>query len=109
VSLTLPLRTDLEHYDFSVELDGASYFIEVRYNSRNDSHYLSISDVEGVPLLIGRRVVIDFPLTRRFKNRALPAGEFMAVDTSGQGRDPGAGELGGRVQILYATAAEMGG
>lgn len=107
--LTIPLRTDLAHYEFQIELEGESFVFELRWNERDGAWALSISDADGNPLLSGRRVVLGTPLL--FRKRAvsptLPPGELIAEDTSGTGIEPGIGDLGGRVQLRYLLASEL--
>lgn len=105
--LTIPLRTDITHYSFQVELDGATYGFELRWNERAEGWFLSLFDVEGEPLVSSRRVVLDMPMLARQRVEGLPPGQLIATDTAGTGAEPGLTELGGRVQLLYFDEAEF--
>lgn len=107
--LQLPLRTDLPHYSFSMELDGVAFVLEWRWNARAGFWFFSLLDAEGTPLVVGRKVVPDFPLLARFRDPRLPRGLLMVQDTTGKGTPPGVNELGSRVVVLYADVAELRG
>jgi hypothetical protein len=103
----LPLRTDLPHYLFSVELEGRTYTVELRWNERAAGWFLSLLTADEVPIVQGRRVVVGFPLLARTRDFRLPPGELEAIDTTGSGRDPGLTELGARVQLMYTDSADL--
>lgn len=105
--LDLPCRTDLPHYQFEAELDGTNYQLEFRWNDRAAAWFLEVRDSSGTPLLSGRRVCLNSFTLRRFRGLGLPPGELLCYDTSGTNTDPGLNDLGGRVRLLYFTAAEM--
>lgn len=106
-AFTLPLRTDdVAHYEFSTDLDGRVYVFEFRWNHRDGAWYMAIRTEQGEPL-ISRKVVVGFPLTSRSRDVRLFPGEIIAVDTSGEKSDPGLGELGNRVQILYFERSDL--
>ncbi len=102
----IPLPSGLPHFSLQVELDGTTFTLEFRWNSRDGAWYMNLEDAEGTHILSGIKVVADWPLGARFQVAGLPAGQLSAVDTSGAGLDPGFTDLGTRVQILYLTAAE---
>ncbi len=104
----LPLRTDLPHYTFNTELDGVQYGFELQWNARDSAWLMSISMVDGTPLLSGIRVTGDSYLAWRFKDSRLPPGLLVSQDTTGKHADPGLTDLGKRVQVLYYDAATVG-
>ena len=107
MSLTIPLRNDLPRYNFQIELDGTTFGLEMAWNFRGEYWSMSIFDADGVALLYGVRLVVDFLLASRFRDSRLPAGNFQAMDTSGEQRDPGFNDLGSRVLLLYFAAGEL--
>lgn len=106
MAIVLPARTDLPHFDFEIELDAVTYGIELRWNARAAAWMLTVSDVNGVVLLAGRRVVVGFPFLARFVDPRLPKGRFVAVDTAGQDGEAGLADLGARVKLVYVAAGE---
>ncbi len=107
MSLTLPLRSDLEDYDLQVTLDGVLFTLRFRWNRREQCWYMDVGGENGRPILASIKVVIDYPLGARSRNALMPAGMFVAVDTTSQRLDPGLNDLGVRVLLLYFEVAEL--
>lgn len=105
--VTLPVRSDYPHYDFSVELDSRTYVLEFRWNERDGGWYLSISADDGEVLLSARKVTVDWPLTAQVRHVKMFKGELFAVDTTGQGKDPLEDDFGKRVVLLYVSPDEL--
>lgn len=105
--IDLPIIQEGPHFRFVTELEGLAYSFEFRWNDREEAWFLTVGDGEGNPLAAGVRVVVNFPLLNRFRNPALPPGFLIAVDTEATERDPGFEDLGRRVVLTYATAAEL--
>ncbi len=105
--INLPTRTDAARYSFDIELDAVTFHFEMEWNDRNNSWYMSISDASGVPLLSGRRVSIGYPLINIYRDPRLPAGMIEAIDTSSTDTEPGAGDLGDRVKLVYTPFADL--
>lgn len=115
MSVTLSLRPDLDAYTERVTLDGVEYDLTFNWNERDSQHYLSIfaSDspfqadgsrtaiVPGLPVLVNTALLLNLP------GRDRPAGELLAIDTSGQDIEAGRGELGERVIIIYTPVSEL--
>lgn len=106
MALRIPLQPGLPHYTIQAELDGTTFTFEFRWNARAAAWFMHLQDAEGVHLVSGVRVVVNWPLVSRYKGEELPAGTLMAIDTSGELEDPGLTDLGARVQLVYLTAAE---
>jgi hypothetical protein len=104
---TIPIRNDVEHHEFQVELDGVLFTLEFRWNARAEGWFASLFDGEGEELARGMRVVVDLPLFARMKDERWPAGFLFVQDTTGRHRDPGRYELGSSAVLLYADAAEV--
>lgn len=103
----MPSRQDETHFSYQTELDGKTYGFEFMWNSRAGYWFMSITDKDGNPLLMGRKLVLNWPLTGRFRNNALPPGAFVLFDTSGRDVEPNEKELGTRCQLVYHEAAEL--
>jgi hypothetical protein len=106
-TIVLPTSTDETHYTFEISLEGVPFLFEFYWNARDASWVMSISDVAGTPLLMGRKVTLGTLLLTRFRNPALPLGELQAVDTSGANVEAQVNDLGTRVQLLYFESADI--
>ncbi len=93
-----------------VNLDGSAFLLDFNWNGRGGAWFISLSDAEGVPLVMSRKVVTDRPLFGRFKfQEGMPKGEVYALDPSGQIAYAGYTELGTAVELFYFDAAELAG
>lgn len=76
-------------YKQTTSLNGTTYGLVFRYNTRLGVWCLDINNaaeqpiVQGIPLLTGR------PLIGQYPELALPNGELLVVDNTGQGTNPG--------------------
>jgi len=94
-------------FDLQVTLDDATYTLEFRWNVRLGAWFMSILDEQGTTqIMSGIRLVANWLLSP-YTIGNLPPGAFVAWDTSGQGLDPGLGDLGSRVKLIYITQAEL--
>ena len=89
-------------------LDGVTYTLAYRWNDTDGHWYLQVLDEPGQVLLAGDcRVVADWPLYSAHTART-PPGFLIVLDTTGQQQDPGLADLGGRHQLFYVLASEVG-
>lgn len=107
MSQTIPLRSDLPHFDMQVTLDGVIYTLEFRWNRREGFWYMSLLHEDGTPLVLSMKFVIDHPFACRCRDSRRPPGALIAVDTSTQHRDPGLSDLGSRVLLVYFEKSEL--
>lgn len=114
----VPSTPTLPFLDVVVALDGVNYTLQLRWNTRatrtlldgteeEGAWFLTILDEPGNTIIRGDvKLVADWPLYRVTADRE-PPGLLMAIDTSGQGIDPGFDDIGRRVVIDYITEAEL--
>lgn len=103
----MPLRTDVSHYSFEIELDSRLFGFEFRWNTRDAAWFINVFDGDGVLLRAGIKVVLGLPLMARAVSPDFPSGELLAVDTTDSGVEAGLSDLGARVQLLYVEAADL--
>jgi len=107
MSVLIPCRPDLSHYDMQVVLSNITYTLEFRWNTREGYWYMDIKDETEDPILAGIKVVIEWPLGIRTVDSRRPPGVFFAIDTTNQQRDPGVNDLGDRVKLVYFDESEL--
>lgn len=105
--LTVPVAADLEYQALTVLLDSVEYVVELRWNARAAAWIFSLSTADGVRLVGGRRCAVGAPLLVRSADARLPLGELVAIDTSGRDVEPGLGDLGRRVELVYLSPADL--
>jgi hypothetical protein len=103
----IPTRSDIPHYDMRVTLDGTEYYLELRYNTRDEHWFLALYDSAMDVIAAGVRVVVGFPLLFRCQDARRPPGMLLAVSSAEVEGDPGETDLGGVVQLYYIDAADL--
>lgn len=103
----IPLQNDLPFYTQQVELDGATYGLEVSWNFREEAWFLSLFDAQSNPIAVGSKAVVGFPLFSRCRDERKPQGVFTLQDTTGSQTDPAFVDLGARVQLYYFSKGEL--
>jgi len=65
--IELPLFDDA-NYEYSTALQGTSYILEFYYVERAEGYFISLYDAERNPIILGERLVPNYPM---FKDYAL--------------------------------------
>lgn len=104
---TIPVEQGLAYYEFEVELDGVQFRLEFRYVDRDDAWYLSIYDVDGIPLRMGLRVVPQWPLLQLWADENRPGGEMISLSQGGVTSTPTLDQLGSDAVLVYMDEAEV--
>ena len=96
-------------YTQRVRLDGSDYVLKLDWSLREQRFYLSIFDLDNVPIKVGFKVVPNWPILRRHKTARLPPGELFAFDLSDleSPPPPTLEDFGTRVQLYYYTLEEL--
>lgn len=105
--LLIPLRSDLPAFTTQVQLEGTTYTLSFRWNTRGQAWFMVVLNDEADTVLVGEtRCVVGFPINAYLTGRQ-PPGVFVFDDTSRQGKDPGLTDLGGRVQLVYLPSTAL--
>ena len=101
----IPTTVESPAYEQQSELDGELYTLELLWNERDAAWYLSVGDIAGALIASGIKLVPNWPLLRKVVDARRPAGEIMALDTTGEGltRD----NLGSAVRLIYIDAESV--
>ena len=105
-TLLIPTSTTESQYSQTTTLEGRDYDLSFTWIEREDRWYLDIAS-GGETLLAGLKLVADWPLLRLQASELLPPGELVALDMTGEGRDPGLRELGERVKLFYIESEDL--
>lgn len=101
----MPVRSDIPAYKFQIDLEGTLYTFTFRYNSRMSRWIMDIADENETTILLGVPVLTEFSLIERFKDDRLPPGAFLALDESGNQKQPAREDLGNDVKLFYIESA----
>jgi hypothetical protein len=86
---------------FRVALDGATWPIRWLWNQRDRAWTFSMWDPDGVPLLLGVRVVADANLLAWADATRRPTYPIVVCDPSGKGGEPSLETLGSQHKVVY--------
>jgi hypothetical protein len=104
----IPTSTTESHYSQIVKLDGSDFILDFDWNQREGKWYLSVSTASDGMIQGPVKVVADWPLIYPRKDPPLPPGSLVAIDTTGEGLDPGLSDFGTRVRLVYLDSEEIG-
>jgi len=103
--LEIPVRADFNSYSFLIDLDGSTYQLTFSLNGRANRWSMNIADAEGNPLVEGIRLLNDIILNAQFVNDALPPGDFLIIDVTGEDKVPNKDNLGDDLRLVYSEAS----
>jgi len=109
--LTIPMQSGpaVPPQILRVVLDGTPFQLYFRWNARAAMWRLDISDDAGDVLAAGLAVRnAGLPVNGcKFGQTNMPQGLLLAIAGTAKGTDADNGELGARVQVVYAEAADV--
>jgi len=102
--IELPLRNDVDSFEYRINLDGSTYTLSFAWNTRDERWFIYLrtgarEDIAFSPLLL------NADLWSRFKLSAAPQGVMFLMDPSLQPHECGRYELGSRCKLLYSEAS----
>lgn len=107
-TFAIPTSTELSDYTETIELDGATFTLRFRWNTRMEAWLVDIFDASGAVIVYGRRCTVDSLLVGQLHHLAeTPLGEIVTFDTTHRHVDPKLNDFGDRVLLLYFEAAEL--
>ena len=97
----LPVSDTLTNYELEISLDGVSYRIRLKFNSRSEAWFLDLFDANGERLRSGIRVVSDWSLLRLFQGEGRPEGDLLTLSSQSSISAPDEDQLGAEVLLTY--------
>ena len=105
--LTMPLTEDYPWYSFPCTLEGATYMFEMAFNTRANRWYMTLGDAIGSTLVAGVPILIERDILASYRHLAIPPGNFVALDNSGQNQEPSLGSFLLDHVLLYVEAGTL--
>jgi hypothetical protein len=108
--VNIPLFPDVASgFIQKIELGGIFYSIRIRWNTRSESWFLHVFDADDNPLITGKRLVPNYPLTDIHSDRF--KGELIVLDKQNDLTDADItyDNLGTRFLLIYLTEEEADG
>lgn len=102
---TLPIP-NLPNWIMDIQLGANAYTLRGLWNESYQSWTLSIATIDGVPLISGMRLVLNWPLLLASSDERLPSGELIVVDPARrQKTDPGRNDFEpNRLRLVFVEA-----
>lgn len=103
----VPLLPSIPNYRAGLTIGTVQYLADVHWNGREEKWYFDLLTEDGEQIVSGVGIVLGAFLGRKSASALMPAVTFVAVDTSGEGRDAGIDDLGTRVQVYSVSYEEL--
>lgn len=105
----LPVRPGVPDQLFSTQLADVTYQIRLRWNARANGWYLDVLEASDEPIASGLRVALGAALGNLVRREPFLSGTIVAVDLSGQDREPGLDDFGdgARVELRYLDREDL--
>lgn len=100
----LPLDSLNLSYEFKVDLDGTTYTVAIRFNSRSAVWIMDLKTVNDDSIIMGIPLLLGSDLFGRFKDSRLPPGTFLMVNLESDVEEASETNLGTEVLLLYEEA-----
>jgi hypothetical protein len=103
----IPFIQSDTNYRLGVPIGDVMYLFDVRWNSRDEAHYLDIFEENGTPVALGIKLVLGVNLARRNLHPLLFRYVFSVIDTEQSGVDAAFDDLGRRVRLIMRDMREL--
>lgn len=90
-----------------IELEGATYFLRMSWNSEAEFWALEVQDYNRQAIVSGIAIVPNLPLLHRIHHLAVPPGELIALVLSDPAQIDRKGFVTGAASLVYVSAAEV--
>lgn len=90
-----------------VELDGATYFLGLSWNSEYEAWSLSIENAYNEVVVAGVALVPDTSLLAQYRHLPVPAGELIALAPDRRDTVSRAALAAGEVGLMYVAVSEV--
>jgi hypothetical protein len=105
--VSLPFLPSDTNYTLACPLGDQQILFDVRWNSRDEAFYMDMYESDDTVIALNIKIVVGIPLGRRSNHPFFDDHILSAVDTSGQGLDPGFDDLGTRVLVIVNTPEDF--
>ena len=109
-TLAIPTTPGLAYYTQRTRLDGREYNLRFAWNQGAERWTLDILDSEDTPIVVGIKLVTNWPLLRAYQYDArVPQGDLRVTTLMPDDRPPGYHDLGIglRCELTYFSATDF--
>lgn len=97
----IPISNDTPDQVFSVVLGGNSYRLRIFWNERFAYWSMDVLEADETPILLGLKLVENYPICARFQDARLPTGQLFMLRENGSNARTSFDELGVNVNLYY--------
>ena len=105
--IALPFLTSETNYILNCPIDDTQYMFDVRWNSRDEAWYFDMYETDDTPVVLNVKIVVGLPLGIQSQHDFFKNHLITAIDTSGQGKDPGFDDLNARVKVVVQSPDDL--
>lgn len=107
MAVSIPFLTSKTNYRLDTNVDDEAVVFDVRWNSRDEAWYFDMYEADDTPIAINVKVVLGVGLGKRSQHEFFVNYRMTAIDTSGQGLDPGYDDLNARVILVVQSINDL--
>ena len=101
----IPITPALLNYGFRIDLDGTTYTLIIKFNSREGRWFLHVGDSAGTLIVTSTKVVLNVDLLDIYQQPGLPPGSLFILNSDSDSEiEPGQNDLGINTLLLYDEA-----
>jgi hypothetical protein len=98
--ITIPLRNDIPDYEFKVDLDGTTYTLTIRYNTRLATWIMDLKTEQDESIVLGVPLLLGTILLERFPDSRVPPGDLFLINIEDETAEATRDNLGENVLLL---------
>lgn len=104
MAVEVPIRANVPAQTFDIVLDGVSYTMVAKWNSRSTFWTLDILQEDQSSLILGVCLKLGARLLQQFN---LNIGDFIMIDDTGTGQEASLSNIGISTRLVYFTSTEL--
>lgn len=104
---SIPFLTSKTNYTLATNVDDEAVYFDVRWNSTDEAWYFDMYEADDTPMLINAKIVLGVNLGKRSQHPFFDNYKMTAIDTTGQGFDPGYDDLNARVILVVQSINDL--
>lgn len=102
----IPFRDDASFHE-QVQIDGQIYVFNFHWNSLNEFWVMDIYNRDEEPIIIGIKIVANYPLLYPFAVDGMPEGEIICQNILNEDDVIRRFDMSQKFELIYFTRAEV--
>lgn len=106
MSEIIPFR-DPSYWRQQITLDGIIYVLTFKWNALNEFWTMNIYDRNEVPIIIGIKIVPNYPLLMGYSVEGMPKGEIICQNIVGSTDSISRFDMSQKFELVYYSEGEF--